>query len=174
MPAPKDNKYAIGNDGGRPPIFKNARDLTKKVNEYFVYIKGLEKVKRKRQIDPVTKEKAWIEERTWIRNPEPATITGLALYLGFANRQSLYDYEKQEVYSGVIARARTRVEHEYEKKLSLPNPTGPVFALKQMNWTDKHSHELTGKDGANLFVDKSDDELKDLLKKTMQLLNDNQ
>src|SRR5690349_15595622 len=68
---------------------------------------------------------------------EPATITGLALYLGFESRQSFYDYEEREEFSYAIKRARTRIEYEYEKKLSGNNCTGPIFALKNMGWKDK-------------------------------------
>lgn len=111
MAAPKGHKYSVGNTGGRPPIFKNETELRKAVDEYFDYIK---------------------EEK------EPATVTGLTLFLGFANRQSLYDYEENnEKYSCIIKRARARVEHEYEKCLFAQSPTGAIFALKNMGWRDK-------------------------------------
>ena len=64
-------------------------------------------------------------------------ITGLALALGFADRQSLYDYEKYDGYSCIIKKARTRVELSYELGLRTQSPTGSIFALKNMGWTDK-------------------------------------
>jgi hypothetical protein len=131
MPAPKGNKYAIGNKGGRPPVFKNPKHLSKKVDEYFDYILG--------EFHIVGKKKVFDRE------PEPATIMGLVLYLGFNGRQSLDDYaEKNEEYSDVIKRARARVQYEYEKRLSEPKPTGSIFALKNMGWSDNRGIELTG------------------------------
>ena len=34
-PAPKGNQYAVGNKGGRPPIFKTVQELDQAINEYF-------------------------------------------------------------------------------------------------------------------------------------------
>lgn len=138
MAAPKGNQYAIGNKGGRPPVFKSAPALVKKINEYFEYIKGEYKSEKKgRKTISIC-----------IREPEPATITGLTLFIGFANRQSLYDYEENNnEYSGIIKRARARVEHEYEKNLSSDKPTGSIFALKNMGWRDKTERGFTDKDG---------------------------
>ena len=75
------------------------------------------------------------------------TITGLALAVGFADRQSLYDYQARPEFSGVVKRARTVVENDYEKRLGLSSPTGAIFALKNMGWSDRQSHELSGPDG---------------------------
>jgi hypothetical protein len=87
------------------------------------------------------------------REPEPITITGLALYLGFESRQSFYDYEKRDGYSYIIKRARMRVENAYEHRLDSKNPTGPIFALKNMGWSDKQditqSIEHSGNIGFN-------------------------
>lgn len=64
------------------------------------------------------------------------SITGLVLSCGFSNRQSFYDYEKKEEFSCIIKRARCLVENEYEYMLQKANPTGAIFALKNMNWKD--------------------------------------
>lgn len=77
----------------------------------------------------------------------PKTITGLALYLGFADRQSLYDYQGLEDYSCIIKTARTRIESMYEERLADPKPTGAIFALKNMGWRDRQEVEHSGKDG---------------------------
>lgn len=65
------------------------------------------------------------------------TITGLALHLGFVDRQSLYDYEKKEEFTCTIKKARTRVEQWYERNLMSASVTGSIFALKNMGWKDK-------------------------------------
>ena len=70
-------------------------------------------------------------------NRLPITITGLAYHLGFESRQSFYDYEKREAFSYIIKRARLYVESMYELRLQGDKPTGSIFALKNMGWTDK-------------------------------------
>lgn len=72
------------------------------------------------------------------------TITGLALYLGFCDRQSLYDYEARQEYSCIIKKARLRVECAYEENLAGNSPTGSIFALKNMGWKDKTEQEISG------------------------------
>lgn len=118
---------------GRPPHFESEELLKQQVDSYFIHIQG-EKV---RKVD----ETGNIDEY-WERPPEPATITGLALYLGFESRQSVYDYGEREKFSYIIKNAQLRVECEYEKKLSGNNPTGSIFALKNMGWKDKTEQDL--------------------------------
>ena len=137
MAPPKGHKYSVGNHGGRPPVFKTPKALTKRVDEYFKYIEGEYHFDIKREKDEETGKITRIKIQVWDRFPEPATITGLTLFLGFANRQSLYDYGSNNKFSGIIARARTRVEHEYEKQLQGRSARGAAFALKQMGWADR-------------------------------------
>lgn len=94
--------------GGRPPLFKSAEELHNAVEAYF-------------ESSPFGQY----------------TVTGIALFLGFESRQSFYDYEKHEEYSYIIRKARLRVENGYENKLFTNSPTGAIFALKNMGWTDK-------------------------------------
>lgn len=117
MAAAVGNKYAIGNNGGRPPHYETPEDVIAVCDEYFEYIK---------------------------ESNEPATVTGLALYLGFSSKSSLFDYEKKEEFSSIIKKARTRVEHEYEKRLHGDKNAGAIFALKNMDWDDKVKQELSG------------------------------
>ncbi|MFC6998050.1 terminase small subunit [Rufibacter roseus] len=141
MAAPKKNKNAVGNEGGRPPIFASPKELQSKIDEYFEYIKGDLKEERE-TINSKTGATQYI--LIWNREPEPATITGLALFLGFADRQSLNDYEEKIEFSFMIKKARTRVENGYEKALHAQSPTGAIFALKNMGWNDKQQVEHSG------------------------------
>ena len=79
-------------------------------------------------------------------NKEPLTVTGLALYLGFADRQSLYDYGKREGFEAFacsVKRARQLVEHDYEKAMRNGEaPAGNIFGLKNMGWKDKQEYEV--------------------------------
>ena len=84
--------------------------------------------------------------KEYFDNNKVLTITGLALALGFCDRQSLYDYEENEVFSCIVKAARLRVENGYEQRLlsEQGSPTGAIFALKNMGWKDKHETELSG------------------------------
>lgn len=68
---------------------------------------------------------------------EMPTITELAHYLGFESRQSIYAYELDGRFSYIIKRARLKIEINYEQRLHLASPTGAIFALKNMGWSDK-------------------------------------
>jgi hypothetical protein len=111
------------------PHFKSPEELQKKIDAYFNY-----GVRSKTVL--IGKDKIPTEI------PIP-TISGLAYYLGFASRQSFYDYEKMENYSYTIKRARLFIETEYEMQLSVGNTTGAIFALKNMGWIDQISTDLT-------------------------------
>jgi len=98
--------------------------LQKKIDAYFAG--GM----RKRKIVCRSGRHTWTEEV-----PVP-TITGLVLYLGYADRVSFYDIEKKENFSYTIKSARTRIEREYEEMIQTANPAGPIFALKNFGWKD--------------------------------------
>lgn len=111
------NKFALGlTTSGRPPIYsddeKGLKELTEKCVEYFANAK---------------------------ENSEKATITGLALYLGFSARKTLYEYADKKVFGNLIKRAMLAVENSYET-----NGTAfDIFALKNMGWKDKTEVENT-------------------------------
>ena len=104
--------------GGQPPKYSSPEELDNKVKEYLEEIK---------------------------KTCEPATITGLALYLGFCSRQSFYDYENMKEFSYTIKKARLTIESKYEIALHGGNASGPIFALKNLGWSDKQEikQELT-------------------------------
>ena len=80
---------------------------------------------------------------------EPITWTGLALFMGFSSRKELMNYEN---YDGgmaeAAARARSLVEYAYEMRLDRDKPTGAIFALKNMGWSDRQGIDLTSSDGS--------------------------
>lgn len=161
MSAETENKYGIGNTGGRPPLYEEPEVMAAAIDEYFVYIKGEEKEIPIKSTDKKGKETTkFITEI--VRYPEPATVTGLILYLGFSHREALSDYEKREGFSDIVRRARMRVEHSYECKLSSNLPTGSIFALKNMGWKDKTEVEsnVTTKTDAIDLTKYTDDELR--------------
>lgn len=122
MAAPKGNKFALGNTGGRPPIFNNPQELIDSCKKYF---------------DDCDKDN------------EKATVTGLTLALGFSSRSSLDDYEdKGDEFSYIIKRAKLVVENSYE----LNGQTIDIFALKNMGWKDKTEIEQTGNQNLKVII----------------------
>jgi hypothetical protein len=135
--------------GGRSakPHFAGAAKLAKRCEQYFTHIAG------EWHTEEVTETlKNGTTETTthtvYDREPEPPTITGLALFLGFESRAALYAAQYPPEQQAVIRRAITRVENAYELALFGSKATSAVFALKNMGWNDKHLADLSGKDAA--------------------------
>lgn len=117
--APKGNKFALGNEGGRPPIYDDPKKLYEKCEQYFDSLIG-------------TKERP--------------TITGLTIFLGFDSRSTLYEYAKKDEFSHIIKRAMLVVEHEYEIATREDrSATGSIFVLKNMGWKDTQEIDHTTK-----------------------------
>lgn len=143
------NPYSVTANVGRPRVYKSPEKMAAVCEEYFMYILGeYEEVKR-RSIDDEGNIKEWTEV-IWHRHPEPMTITGLALYLGFSDRTTIYDYEKRPEFAHIIKRAMARVENGYENRLQNDKPVGAIFALKNMNWRDKQETVLSDPDGKGI------------------------
>ncbi|MEO8887302.1 MAG: terminase small subunit [Mucilaginibacter sp.] len=66
----------------------------------------------------------------------PATIAGLAFYLGFNSREQFESYESNGKFAACIKRACLRIEEVYEKKLHQQS-SGVIFALKTLGWNEK-------------------------------------
>ena len=126
--AMKGNQNALGNNGGRPPKFETSKQLERMVTEYINDCPDTR---------PVTVGFKVVDV------PCP-TISGMAMYLGFVSRQSMYDYENNPKFSYIIKKARIFIESEYEKKLHSNSCTGAIFALKNMGWEDKQKTEHSG------------------------------
>ena len=74
-------------------------------------------------------------------NTRKPTLSGLAYSLNI-DRQTLYNYADREKYFDIIKRAQEKVESVYEERLIYENnPTGVIFALKNMGWKDKQEIE---------------------------------
>ena len=116
MAAPKGNKFALGlTTNGQPPTYDNIEEVKQKIEGYFESLLNDEKTE-------------------YVTRP---TMTGMALFLGFASRQSMYDYAKKEDFSYIITRARQVIAMSYEEMLLTKVSSGAIFALKNMGWDDK-------------------------------------
>jgi hypothetical protein len=86
------------------------------------------------------------------------TVTGLALYMGYCETQSLWDQEKRsDEYSLLIKRARNVIIRHHENRLSGTTPTGSIFWLKNYGWTDRT--EIDHLNNGNSFNTLTDAEL---------------
>lgn len=128
---------------GRPPLFTSDEDLKRKVEEYFFFIEGEFNI-----IDAPNVLTGQMEKiKDYTRPPQSPSITGLALYLGFESRQSIYDYEKKGEFSYTMKRSRLQVEAAYEQALLSKYSTGAIFALKNFGWSDKQEIDHSSTDG---------------------------
>lgn len=109
--------------------------LQRLVDAYFTHIEGDHHIEYKppknAKDDPVLEEVIIYD-----RKPEPPTLTGLALYLGFNSRQEFENYERKPRFGIPLKRARLRIEAEYEKKLHLTSAAGAIFALRSLGWNE--------------------------------------
>ena len=129
--------------------FATVGKLSGLVDNYFKHIEG-----EYHLIKEVAKDgKDQISQRLWDREPEPPTIAGLALFLGFNSKQEFYEYEENGKFSLVLKRARLRIESAYEKKLHLPSSAGAIFALKNMEREDKKDDEMNSRIIGNVKIE---------------------
>jgi hypothetical protein len=116
--------------------FSNADDLADRIDGYFRYIQGEYHLEPTAPTKTKNTETGTTTQVVWDRQPEPALLTGLALFLEFASMNDFVAYEQKGRYKKTLRKARLRVEVEYEKKLHMPAPTGAMFALRCMGWAD--------------------------------------
>lgn len=143
----KGNTFGIG----KPPMYETPESLEEKVIEYFIWIAGeYEERTGERTITTGKGDNETTTTETYpvmfeIRPKEIPSVTGLAKFLGFESRQSMYDYLKKDGFSYPIKRALLEVENNYESGLWSDKPTGVIFALKNMGWADRQEHDHTTK-----------------------------
>lgn len=79
----------------------------------------------------------------------PITLTGLIHHLGLSSRQSLDDYATYDGFSDSVKRAKLLVEMAYEHRLIAGGQAaGPIFALKNMGWSDRQEVDHSSIDGS--------------------------
>lgn len=97
---------------GHPLIYKTPEEMQEKIDEYFRSREGIALTDEAGN-PQVNKFGAII----YIKPPRPPTVTGLALYLGFAGRQALVNYQNRSQFKDTITRAKSRVEEYAEERL---------------------------------------------------------
>lgn len=115
-----------------------ADELTLRIDEYFTHIKGkyrMTKTPPKKEGDKPTRTKVCERE------PELATISGLALFLGFSSREVFDECMRKGKFSEILKRGCLRVQAVYESRLHQHSTSGAIFALKSMGWNEKHENK---------------------------------
>jgi len=112
---------------GRPPKFEDPSELQALIWEYF---------------NGGCQTKTVISGGAEFQVPVP-TISGLAIFCGFSDRHSFYEYEKKPDFTHTVKLARAMIETHYEQLIQGANPAGAIFALKNFGWSDKTEVEQT-------------------------------
>lgn len=110
---------------GRPPLYETPEEMQAAIDQYFVKCEG--EVLRAGDGTPVLTKAG----QPVVTGARPPTITGLALWLGFESTQSLKDYKGKKDFSGVITRAKSRVEqYAAERLFDRDGQKGAEFTLR--------------------------------------------
>ena len=75
-------------------------------------------------------------------NGDPMTIVGMALYLGFASKQSLIDYQAKDEFAFVVKKGKSMVEARTLARAYKSNGAGAIFYLKNLGYSDRHTVEI--------------------------------
>jgi hypothetical protein len=128
-----------------PPMsFVTSDQLARLIEGYFDFIQGESHLDN--QTMPEDKTKVTTAKKVWDREPEPATVAGLMLFLGFNERIEFNDYCTNGAFADVLNRGRLRVEASYEKKLHTQSSAGAIFALKSLGWNEKMDNKEDDQD----------------------------
>jgi hypothetical protein len=119
----------MSNKVGRPPKYDTPEALQTQIDNYFKSIEGTEDKPR---------------------------IAALVLYCDFCDIASFYDYENKPEFTKTIKKARTRIVDAYEKKLDGKQVAGPIFALKNLGWSDRQDITVQGTQGIKFVMDIGD------------------
>lgn len=113
--------------GGRPPLYETADELETAVDFYFESLKRFDSVG-----NPI--------------QPRTPTVAGLAYFLGFHERRSLYAQDDRgEEFLRIRKRAVLFIEAFHEENLTEgKNVVGSIFWMKNHNWRDRQEVELSG------------------------------
>jgi hypothetical protein len=115
---------------------KQLKSYRARIHKYFSTLQGeyhIEKV----PVKGAKNNTETTDQKIWDREPEPATLSGLALAIGFTSINEMEAYERDGEFADIVKKARLKVESEYEKRLHFQSATGAMFFLKSLGWKEK-------------------------------------
>ena len=124
----------------RPLKYKTVAELESAIDKYFEDCKG--EILKDEDGAPVLDKFG----KPIVYNSHPPTVTGLAIALGFTNRQALLTYQGRAAFSDTITRAKSRCEEYAESRLyDRDGSRGAQFSLEHnFRWkTDNVEAEKT-------------------------------
>lgn len=90
-----------------------------------------------------TAEELQAKVEEYFDSTDRITFAGLAYHLGLS-REALYNYEERDQFVDVVKRARDRVKAVFEERaIYEPNPTGVIFVMKNLGYSDNIKTENT-------------------------------
>ncbi len=118
---------------GRPPKFETVQQMEKLIKRYFKKCDG--KILKDKTGSIILDKNG----QPIVINRKIPTVTGLALALGFTNRQSLLNYQAKEEFLDTITRAKGIIEMHNEEMLYDKNTcNGAKFSLENnFKWSEK-------------------------------------
>lgn len=118
------------NKTGRPALFSKPEEMQSQIDAYF----------QTRQPEIIKNDDGTIARIKL----NPPTVSGLALFLGFTDRTSLYEYKGYgKKFSDTVKRAITRIaDYAEERAISGEGWGGAAFWLKNHGWTAEEKREI--------------------------------
>lgn len=142
---------------GRPPKYKTKEELEEKIAEYFSRC-GRVPVTYK---DEETGETKGLTDKQGnpIYDIVPPTNAGLALFLGYAGRDAVWQLKQNKKFSVTIKKALTLIEDFHEKNLSLRDKcTGDIWWFKINGIGEKTEQEEKPDNKLTIVIDWGKDE----------------
>ncbi len=140
----KGGKYPRGHG---IPKYQDPAEVEKLIDAYFKACEG------HILTDPQTGKYVYDKfGQPIIIDSHPPTVTGLALALGFTNRQSLLNYQGRPAFRDIITKAKSRVEQYTEERLfDRDGSNGAQFSLK-WNFKGWGAEQQSSEGGASAHV----------------------
>ena len=137
--------------GHRPPKFTDPAVMQEKIDAYFKDCEG--RILTGQNGETVYDKFGY----PVVIDRKPLTVTGLALALGFTNRQSLLNYQGKAAFRAIIERAKLQIENYAEMRLyDKDGANGAKFNLQNnfRNWdADKAAQEENKGPTVNIICD---------------------
>lgn len=114
--------------GGRPLAFQSVEELQTKIDEYFAYCDNKTKEIHSEKLGDMI-----------VPDPEPYTMSGLAVSLGI-DRRTLLNYESKDEFFPTIKKAKARVEADLDRRMNTKETFTPgnIFTAKNnFGWKEE-------------------------------------